>query len=49
MELNLRELTLTSFNSIYLNLIEFTAVNLVVIVIMEHEQSKAYPTTYEPQ
>jgi hypothetical protein len=37
MELNISELTLTSFNSIQLNLTELTAVNkLVVTVTMEH-------------
>jgi hypothetical protein len=42
MELNLSELTLTSFNSNHLNLTEFTAVNnLVAMVTMEHKQSKS--------
>jgi hypothetical protein len=41
MELNLSELTLTSFNSIQLNLTKFTAVNnLVTVVAMGHIQSK---------
>jgi hypothetical protein len=40
MEINLSELTLTSFNSIELNLTEFTAANLVAMVTMEHKQSK---------
>jgi hypothetical protein len=41
MELNLSEFTLTSFNEIYLNLSEFTAVNnLVAMVTMEHKKSK---------
>jgi hypothetical protein len=41
MELNLSEVTLTSFNSIELNLTEFTAVNhLVSMVTMEYKQSK---------
>jgi hypothetical protein len=41
MELNISELTLTSFNSIYLNLTEFTAVsNLVAMVTVEHKQYK---------
>jgi hypothetical protein len=41
MELNLSELILTLFNSIELNLIEFTAVNkLVSMVTMEHKTSK---------
>jgi hypothetical protein len=49
MELNLSELTLTSFNSIKLNLTEFTAVNnLVAMVTMEHNPnphfSKAHLT-----
>jgi hypothetical protein len=38
-ELNLSELTVTSFNSIYLNLTEFTAVNnLVAMVTIKHKQ-----------
>jgi hypothetical protein len=42
MELNLSELTLTSFNSTRQNLTEFTAVNnLVAMVTVEHKQSKA--------
>jgi hypothetical protein len=50
MELNLSELILTSFNSIQLNLTEFTAVNnLVSMVTMEHNPntqfSKAHLTT----
>jgi hypothetical protein len=41
MELNLSELTLTSFSSIRLNLTEFTVLNnLVVMVTIEHKQSK---------
>jgi hypothetical protein len=41
MEINLSELTLTSFNSIQLNLTGFTAVNnLVAMVTMEHKQFK---------
>jgi hypothetical protein len=51
MEFNLSELTLTSFNSIKLNLIEFTALNnLVAMVTMEHNPdphfSKAHLTTF---
>jgi hypothetical protein len=42
MELNLSEITLTPFNSISLNLTEFTAVNnLVAMVTVEHKQSKS--------
>jgi hypothetical protein len=41
MEINLSELSLTSFYLVYLNLTEFTAVNnLVAMVTMEHKQSK---------
>jgi hypothetical protein len=41
MELNISELTLTSFNSIQLNLTKFTVVNnLVAMVTMEHKQYK---------
>jgi hypothetical protein len=41
MEINLSELTLTSFYLVYLNLTKFTAVNnLVAMVTMEHKQSK---------
>jgi hypothetical protein len=40
-ELNISELTLSSFNSIQPNLTEFTAVNnLVAMVTMEHKQYK---------
>jgi hypothetical protein len=42
MEFNLSERTLTSFNSVLLNLTEFTEVNnLVAMVTMEHKQSKS--------
>jgi hypothetical protein len=45
-EINLRELTLTSFNSIKINLTEFTvAKNLVSMVTMEYKQS--IPTVYQ--
>jgi hypothetical protein len=41
MEINLSEFTLTLFNSIWLNLTEFTAVNnLVAMATMGHKQSK---------
>jgi hypothetical protein len=41
MELNLSEFTLTSINTILINLNEFTAVNnLVAMVTMEHKKSK---------
>jgi hypothetical protein len=41
MEINLSELTLNAFNSILLNLIEFTAVNnLVAMVTMAHKHYK---------
>jgi hypothetical protein len=41
MALNLSELTLTSFNSIELNLTKFTVVNnLIAMVTMEHKQYK---------
>jgi hypothetical protein len=41
MELNLSELTVSSFNSIYLNVIEFTTVNnLVAMLTKEHKQFK---------
>jgi hypothetical protein len=41
MKINISELTLTSFNSIYFNLTEFTAVNnLVAMVTMERKQYK---------
>jgi hypothetical protein len=55
MELNLNELALASFNSVKLNLTEFTAVdNLVAMVTMEHKQSKptvyqGSPNNFEPQ
>jgi hypothetical protein len=55
MELNISELTLTSLNSIKLNLTKFTAVNnLVAMVTMEHKQSKptvyqGSPNNFEPQ
>jgi hypothetical protein len=43
MKLNLRALTLTSINSIYFNLTEFTAVNnLVVMVTMEHKPNPQF-------
>jgi hypothetical protein len=41
MKLNISELTLTSFNSMQLNLTEFTAVNiLVAMVTMGHKKYK---------
>jgi hypothetical protein len=41
MELNLSELTLTSFDSFQFNLTEFTAVyNLVAMVTMEHNNNQ---------
>jgi hypothetical protein len=41
MESDLSKLALTSFNSILLNLIEFTAAyKLIAMVTMEHTQSK---------
>jgi hypothetical protein len=41
MQLDLSELTLTSFNSPQLTLTEFTAVNnLIAMVAMENKQSK---------
>jgi hypothetical protein len=55
MELNLSELTLTSFSSILLNLTECTSVNnLVAMVTMVHKQSKptvseGSPNNFEPQ
>jgi hypothetical protein len=43
MEINLSELTLTSFNSVKLNLTEFTSVrNLVVMVTMEHNPNPQF-------
>jgi hypothetical protein len=45
MEINLSELTLTSFNSVKLNLTEFTSVhNLVTMVTLEHKQCWFSPT-----
>jgi hypothetical protein len=43
MELSLSELTLNPFNSIYLNLAEFAAVNnLVSMVTMEHNPNPQF-------
>jgi hypothetical protein len=43
MKLNLNELTLTSFNSIYINLTEYSAVNnLVAMATMENKKLQTH-------